>query len=153
MIKPLSKVFFLSFCMLSTTNSQEAKPIQKSTLAIVVKDIQKQKRGKLYIAIQSSSSAANFPEEKGAIAKKIVSIKSRKQRIQFDLPKGDRYAVSIFQDHNGNGKLDVNFIGFPKEAYGLSNNPSKHLSPKFQRSSFSFDEAKEIVIRMLNYPL
>jgi uncharacterized protein (DUF2141 family) len=38
-----------------------------------------------------------------------------------DLPAGD-YAVSAFQDVNGNKKLDTSDVGFPLEPYGISNN-------------------------------
>jgi uncharacterized protein (DUF2141 family) len=38
-----------------------------------------------------------------------------------DLPSG-RYAVSVFHDANGNGRLDTNLIGIPTEAWGVTNN-------------------------------
>ena len=37
-----------------------------------------------------------------------------------DLPPGE-YAAVAFQDVNGNGILDKNFLGIPKEPYGFSN--------------------------------
>lgn len=40
------------------------------------------------------------------------------------IPQGV-YAVSVFHDENGNGKLDKSLVGIPKEAYGASNNPRK----------------------------
>lgn len=36
------------------------------------------------------------------------------------LPSG-RYALAAFQDFNGNGELDTNFMGVPQEPYGFSN--------------------------------
>ena len=33
-----------------------------------------------------------------------------------------KYGISIYLDENKNGKLDVNFLGIPKEKYGFSNN-------------------------------
>jgi len=38
-----------------------------------------------------------------------------------DLPDG-QYAIGLYQDTNGNGKLDQNFLQIPKEPIGFSNN-------------------------------
>jgi uncharacterized protein (DUF2141 family) len=37
-----------------------------------------------------------------------------------DLPAGD-YAVQLFHDENGNGKVDLNLAGVPTEGFGFSN--------------------------------
>lgn len=44
-----------------------------------------------------------------------------------DLPAG-RYAVALFHDENGNGKLDTRF-GIPTEGVGFSNNPRLLFGP------------------------
>ncbi len=36
-----------------------------------------------------------------------------------DLPEGE-YAVAVYHDRNGNGKLDANLLGVPTEPYGFS---------------------------------
>lgn len=38
------------------------------------------------------------------------------------LPAGD-YAVQLYHDENGNGKVDMNVVGVPQEGYGFSNVP------------------------------
>jgi uncharacterized protein (DUF2141 family) len=48
--------------------------------------------------------------------------------LELRLPPG-RYALSLFQDMNGNRRLDTNFIGIPKEASGSSNNPPTRWGP------------------------
>lgn len=50
------------------------------------------------------------------------------------LPGGD-YALLVWHDANGNGELDTNFIGIPKEAVGASNNPAAR--PTFANSRFA----------------
>jgi uncharacterized protein (DUF2141 family) len=45
-----------------------------------------------------------------------------------DVPKG-RWAVLVYQDENGNGELDRNFIGIPKENYGFSRNAAGKFGP------------------------
>lgn len=38
------------------------------------------------------------------------------------LPTGE-YAVQLYHDENGNGKVDMNVVGVPQEGYGFSNVP------------------------------
>jgi len=38
------------------------------------------------------------------------------------VPQPGAYEVAVFHDANGNGKVDRDLIGYPKEAYGFSNN-------------------------------
>lgn len=52
-----------------------------------------------------------------------------------DLPPG-RYAIVTYHDENGDGKLNLSFGMFPKEGYGLSNNPSVSGPPAFQDAAF-----------------
>ena len=53
-----------------------------------------------------------------------------------DIPEGD-YAVTIFHDKNGDGKLNTNFVGIPKEPYGFSNNPFAMFGPpSFEKCIF-----------------
>lgn len=51
-----------------------------------------------------------------------------------DLPAG-RYALSVFHDANGDGKLDTNPAGIPIEPYGFSRDARGRFSPP------SFDDA------------
>lgn len=48
-----------------------------------------------------------------------------------DLPPG-RYAIVTYHDEDGDGKLNLRFGMFPKEGYGLSNNPKVSGPPAFQ---------------------
>jgi len=51
-----------------------------------------------------------------------------------DLPEGP-LALSLFQDVNANGRLDMNPMGMPIEPYGFSNNASGNFGPpKFEQA-------------------
>jgi len=58
--------------------------------------------------------------------------------IFTNLPAGE-YAVAVYHDENANGKLDKNFVGIPKEAYGFSNDAHGVFGPP------SFKDAKLVV--------
>jgi uncharacterized protein (DUF2141 family) len=69
--------------------------------------------------------------------------------VMFEnVPAGD-YAAAAYQDVNGNGKLDRNFIGIPKEPNGMSNAAKgKYGPPKWRDAVFklSSDTEKQIVL-------
>jgi uncharacterized protein (DUF2141 family) len=67
-----------------------------------------------------------------------------------DLPPG-RYAVIAYHDKNGNGKLDLRFGMFPKEGYGLSNNPKLSGPPKFKDAAFEVTQAGNLIAIQLGY--
>lgn len=61
---------------------------------------------------------------------------ARQMLIRVDLPPGT-YAVSVYEDLNGNHKLDHNFLGIPREPVGASNNPHARMGPpRFKECSF-----------------
>jgi uncharacterized protein (DUF2141 family) len=64
--------------------------------------------------------------------------------------KAGRYAISTYQDVNGNGRIDTNWFGFPIEPWGFSNNPQVAGRPEFDDSKFDVgasDSTVRIVLR------
>jgi acyl-CoA reductase-like NAD-dependent aldehyde dehydrogenase/uncharacterized protein (DUF2141 family) len=52
-----------------------------------------------------------------------------------------RYAVSVYQDTNGNHKLDSGIFGIPNEPVGASNNPRPGFGPpRFDQCSFQMQD-------------
>ncbi|MBU1665858.1 MAG: DUF2141 domain-containing protein [Gammaproteobacteria bacterium] len=66
------------------------------------------------------------------------------------LPAG-RYAVMVYHDENGNGKLDLRFGMFPKEGYGLSTNPKPLGPPKFKDAAFEVADTDSRIDIRLDY--
>lgn len=58
------------------------------------------------------------------------------------------YAISLFVDENGNGKMDTNPIGIPIEPYAFSNDATGSFGPPtFEKAKFSVSkENKTLVI-------
>ncbi len=71
-----------------------------------------------------------------ALAAKTGSV----QGVFRDLPAG-RYAVMAYHDENGDGELNLRFGMFPKEGYGLSNNPKISGPPRFKDAVIDLPEA------------
>jgi len=97
-------------------------------------------QGSLYIRIQN--------EQEEVVVNRIVLVSGLKMSVTFkDLASG-KYAISVFQDVNNNGKLDIGMFG-PKEPYGFSNNVRGILSaPDFQSQLFDLEQSSAIQITL-----
>jgi uncharacterized protein (DUF2141 family) len=70
----------------------------------------------------------HFPDCKGDPAARHLIVPAAAASLRFnDVPPGD-YAISLFHDENGNGKLDTRF-GIPSEGVGFSRNPRLMFGP------------------------
>ena len=84
-------------------------------------------RGRIYVAVYDR--AETFPISGRQLIGQILDPADRHLTVHFkDLPPG-QYAAVAFQDSNGNGKLDKNFLGIPKEPYGFSNGARGSAGP------------------------
>ena len=94
-------------------------------------------------------SADGFRHEDKAF--KVLSARADRASasVHFqDLPPG-QYAVMAYHDANEDQKLDLRFGMFPKEGWGLSNNPKVMGPPSFSASSLALaDQNKSIKIEM-----
>jgi uncharacterized protein (DUF2141 family) len=96
--------------------------------------------GQALLALYDKAEA--FPRRsEEAIRRVRVPVKGKKARLQLtDLPYKS-YAISVFHDENGNGKLDTNLIGIPTERLGASNNArAKFGPPSWQDAHFPLDQ-------------
>jgi uncharacterized protein (DUF2141 family) len=61
----------------------------------------------------------------------------------FDLPGGGAYAVAVYQDLDGDGKMKSGFMGLPAEPYGFSNNaPIRFGPPKWEAARVDITEGE-----------
>jgi uncharacterized protein (DUF2141 family) len=68
-----------------------------------------------------------------------------------NIPYG-KYSVSVMHDENKNEKLDTNFMGIPKEGYGVSNNITSSFGPpKFEDATFVLDQPVYSTTINVNY--
>jgi len=94
-----------------------------------------------------------FPNDAGkAINTAKGSILNGKATIVLkDIPDGE-YAIGVIHDENGNGKMDTNFLGMPKEGVGVSNNAKGHFgSPSYEDSKFRLNRKSLIMTITIKY--
>lgn len=83
--------------------------------------------------------AASFDKRENSIAAFVIPPREGSAAVSFSsLPPG-RYAVAVFQDVNGNQKLDSNFLGVPTEPYGFSRDATGTMGPPgFEQAAVDF---------------
>ena len=98
----------------------------------------KEASGNVYIAVYDSDST--WLGDEMVLARKVSiadALEGDLVRTELLLPLGD-YALSVFYDQDGDGKLNTNFIGMPKEPIALSNNAvAKFGPPQYDDAVFS----------------
>ena len=133
--------FATLFMVVFSSFSQEA-----SALKVKVENIKKVK-GSMMIAI--------YNHEDQFLSKEIMSdgkaIEKNTIEFTFNGLKAGTYAISIYQDENGNGKLDANFMGIPLEPYAFSNNFRPIFrKPSFEQTKFRFDADRTIQVDLIH---
>jgi uncharacterized protein (DUF2141 family) len=68
-------------------------------------------------------------ENEKEIEKYILPILNKKATYTFTKLKPGKYAIKAYHDINSNQKLDTNFLGIPKEKWGVSNNIQANFGP------------------------
>ena len=96
-----------------------------------------------YVFVWISDKEEGYPDK--SFTYKKVAVTDKTVTVVFtDLPKGT-YAVSLFQDTNGNEVLDKNGLGIPKEKYGFSNNTT---FPNYKKNTFELTQDLTITIKL-----
>lgn len=131
--------FVLLLALMSFT-SPEKSPEGNVSLKLKVTNLQAEGKN---ILVGIFKSGDDFPEGEASINKVIRPKGLTAQATWTDIPAG-KYVVAVFQDLNGNGELDTNFFGVPKEPYGFSRNfePSLSDRPTFGKCSTNLNEAQ-----------
>ena len=82
-----------------------------------------------------------FPEEiEHAIRIAYVPVVAGVAAALFEDLTPGRYAVTVYNDRNGNETFDKNWIGMPRESWGVSNNARPRLrAPGYGEAAFDLD--------------
>lgn len=122
------------------TNQEEFK------LILEIDNIRHTSGQVMQIAIDKKS---NFLKDGTPFRYAMVEVKNNKLSETFILPAGE-YAVSIYHDINGNGKMDKNIFGAPSEPYGFSKNfKPTFRAPKFDEVKINLNTDRKINISLI----
>jgi uncharacterized protein (DUF2141 family) len=120
------KSLLLAFCLVML-------PAQAATVTVTVHKVKKAE-GDIRAAL--CADEASYKADT-CIAEAIVKAKAGSTTLDFKNVAPGTYGIQLMHDKNGNGDMDFNFLGLPKEGYGFSNNAKPRLSqPSFSKIAF-----------------
>ena len=141
-------LYLLSALSLFLSLSDRPFAPEKTNLRVEIQNV-RVLEGNVYIALFRPGK--DFPEGAPIEGKKLYA-GSKSVQATFAVEPGD-YAIAVYHDENGNGKMDKRVFGIPKEPYGFSNNFKPLMSaPKFNDCKFNVsDKGKAISIKLISF--
>lgn len=71
-----------------------------------------------------------------SFAGKSIAVEGSAISVSFDVPMPGRYGLAVYQDIDGNGKMNRGMMGLPSEPYGFSNDaPIRFGPPKWDAAA------------------
>lgn len=111
---------------------------------------QRSARGLIRICL--TRDPAHFPGCDDDPAAQKRTVPAGQTALRFDGLASGSYAVSLFHDENGNGRLDT-ILGIPREGFGFSRNPPIRFGPpRFDAARFavtSGEAAQQVRLKYL----
>lgn len=120
--------------------------VNANELRVTFDDLRNDKGHLLYLVFDSEKGFPDKPEK--SIQQGELPSGKAKEGLLLDLPEG-KYSITVIHDEDGNGKLDKNFIGMPKEGFGFSNDPRIFFGPpSFKKTLFKVSGPTQIKIQV-----
>ena len=116
-----------------------ATEAQAATLVIQVEGV-RSNQGLIYAGVCATGFGDKDCPYRSREAAVVGTVELRIQGVQ----PGD-YAIAIFQDLNGNGRIDCPFF-VPTEPYGFSNDAGRRGLPRFEAAKVSVREPTTTVV-------
>lgn len=114
-------------------------PAAKNVLTLEISGI-RETEGRIACALFWENKG--FPRKhRRALRRTWVDVDGKTVTCVFKRTGLGEYAASVFLDRNGNGKLDTNAIGSPKEPWGVSQNASARRfgPPLWKDAKFEYE--------------
>ncbi|MDR1371269.1 MAG: DUF2141 domain-containing protein [Dysgonamonadaceae bacterium] len=112
----------------------------QNKLTIAVDGIEKVK-GNVLVAVYDKENFMKKPVYIG-----YAKVDAETVNVIIENVKPGEYAISLYQDENGNNKLDMGTFG-PTEKYGFSNNAKGMMGPpKYEDCKFPVEENEDTEI-------
>lgn len=132
--KSVQKVAILIALMSAFVCTKMDAQTNSATLLVQIDGV---KPGRGDVLLSAFASAEGWPDQAAAVVWSArIPATASTVSAQTLLPPG-RYAISCFQDHDGNNTLSTNWLGIPNEPYGFSNNARRLTGPPyFENAAF-----------------
>ena len=103
--------------------------------------------GALYTSLHAAE--AGWMKAEAASASQRVNMNGDRVTVVYSgLPAG-RYAVTMFHDENGNGQLDKNMMGIPRERVGFTKDARGRMGPpSFADAAIELQQDTKLVVTL-----
>lgn len=128
----IALAIFASECILGQT-----------TVTVTVTDIQNE-QGKVYFGLYSQDTFIKAKPNYSAIG----HVKNHQTKVVFENISEGQYAITCFQDTNGNHKFDFQPNGAPAEPYGVSRNAKSYYGPPLWSDAKFIVKQEPVAINM-----
>ncbi len=121
-----------------------------STIELEVKNLKLKESSEVIYSLYTTTNA--FLDEKDVYSYgKVKANNTTTLILKIEAPTHmGKIAIAVFQDLNGNGKLDKNIVGMPKEPYGFSLNfRPTFRGPHFEEAAFLPKDSSKITIDLI----
>ena len=112
--------FFILMFLLLSSYAWALYNTNTGDIAISVQGL-KHDNGQIIITLHSPFEG-KFPSDEAIIKSEKAFIKNGTAIVEFRGIEYGNYAFAVHHDENGNGEMDTNFLGIPKEGWAFSNN-------------------------------
>lgn len=143
-IRLTALLLFLSGTYLTAADEKEASSTQETAVkseephtelikvTVIVENV-KVDEGPVYLQFYGGETA--YKEGRGTL-QNVLESKSDSVELVVNVKPGE-YSIAVFQDKNEDGQLNSNFMGIPREPWGMSNNaPARFGPPKWSDMRF-----------------
>lgn len=133
--------------------SLTASASDMAVLEVQIDGIQAEKGGSIRCAVFDEGGANGFPSMPSkAVDRAVFPVEEGTHRTRLRVPGTGTYAVSCTHDANDNEKLDTNFLGIPKEGWGVSRGVRPAMrAPRFEEAKFELEGAKQSLSLSIGY--
>jgi len=125
-----------------------AQENKSGTIKVVIEDVL-DGQGQVRVALEKNAKdfdSGSFDTPK--YLSRVEDAKGDSVSVTFPAVPYGTYAIKVFQDLNGDGKLKTGFMGAPEEPWGFSNDATGFLGPAdFSDAKFELD-APELELKI-----
>lgn len=108
-------------------------------------EVQNLRTGQGPLMVAAYTDAASF--RKTAASQLQMAVTGETMTIRVCGLAGDTVALTLFQDLNGNGKVDTNLLGMPTEPWGASGKPTPMMGPTWDTAQLPL-ATETIVVKL-----
>ena len=148
----LSQIVVLAVAAFGLATAQSAeKSAAGITITVHIPNVDVKRPGPIICAL--FHGAKGFPMDSSqAVKTQNAQVAGQEMVCVFHVTEPGEYAISVAHDENGNGKVDTNMLGIPKEGWGTSNNITHTFhAPSFQESKFTVIEKPQAITVSMHY--